>query len=137
MKRTVIVCVALTLLIGCGSSMKMPLLGEPSVTGTFSDMFVHEPTDEVVGTEIRIVRTASGLEGTLQIGGGESTGLSGLQVVDVTYEDGEISFNIPEDHRWAGNFRGTLRRNGLVGTFTLLSGEQRFVVLERTRSIWE
>lgn len=129
------VLVLALLLVGCESSM--PFVKAPRVTGTFSDMFVHEPTDEVLGTEIRIVRTQTGLQGTLQIGGGDLTGLSELVVVDVYHEDGRIWFTIPDHHRWAGTFSGELKRSGLVGSFTLDSGEERFVVLERTRSIWD
>lgn len=128
--------VLLATIAGCSGGVS--LLPEPQVTGTYSDMFIDEPSDEVVGTEIRIVRTATGLQGTVQIGGGPKTGLSELIVVDVYQEeDGGIWFIIPEGERWAGIFRGTVRRSGLVGTMELSNGSERFLVLERARSIWD
>lgn len=131
--------IAVSLIVAsCGSSSMNPFSRPASRTGTFSDLFMHAPTGEVIGVEIRIVETSTGYQGALQIGSGTAGGLSPLVIVDVYYEDEDsLSFSVPADHAWAGRFEGNVRRDGLVGTFTLSSGEDRFVVLDRGRSFWD
>ena len=141
MNRRLILAVlsaAALILASCSSGSMNPFSRSVSRTGTFSDMFKHPPTGEVIGVEVRIVETSTGYQGVLQVGSGTAGGLSALAVVDVYYEDDDtLSFTIPADHVWAGRFEGNVRREGLVGTFTLASGEDRFVVLDRGRSFWD
>ena len=132
-----ILTVLLVLITACRSSD--PALDRPGgVTGTYGDMFRDEVGGEILGVELRIVATAAGLQGALQVGRGDGQGgLSGLAVVDVVVEGERVRFSVPETHPYAGRFEGKLVNDAIVGRFELLDGTEKFVVLQRGDSFWD
>lgn len=114
------------------------LFNDATVTGTYGDMFRHAPSGDILGVELRIVSTATGLQGALQVGRGETFGgLSGLAVVDITVDGEDVSFSVPASHPYAGRFEGKFRGDAIVGRFELLDGREEFVVLQRGESFWD
>lgn len=140
MKRTTssLVVVAVILMGVACSSAGNRLFRDATITGTYGDMFRHAPSGDILGVELRIVETAAGLQGALQVGRGETFGgLSGLAIVDITVEGEDVTFSIPASHPYAGRFQGKLRGDVIVGRFELLEGREEFVVLQRGESYWD
>jgi hypothetical protein len=115
-----------------------PPVGNVPLTGTWSDLFRHATTGEILGVELRIVETAAGHQGALQVGREQQFGgLSGLALVDIDADGETVRFTIAEPHPFAGSFEGKLHRDAIVGRFLLVDGREEFVVLRRGESFWD
>lgn len=141
MKRlspSLVVLAVMVFTVACTSMGRLRPDDAIAVTGTYGDMFRHAPSGDIIGVELRIVETSTGLQGTLQVGRGETFGgLSGLAVVDITLDGDDLSFSVPESHPYRGRFEGKYRGDAIVGRFELLEGREEFVVLQRGESFWD
>jgi hypothetical protein len=130
--------VLLCLVFSTSCAPPLPPVGNVPLTGTWSDLFRDDTTGEILGVELRIVETAAGHQGALQVGREQQFGgLSGLAVVEIDAGGETVRFTIPEPHPFAGSFEGKLNRDAIVGSFVLADGREEFVVLRRGESFWD
>lgn len=107
---------------------------EPRITGKYSNMQYVPEAGDVVGYELRIVYTAVGLQGTLQV----AEGVPGpLIIVDVVQNGSSVSFEIPGDTTFAGEFHGTVANGWLNGEFRFKEGSKETVALRKGKSYWD
>jgi hypothetical protein len=106
---------------------------ELRVTGTYSDMHYIEEAGDLVGTEIKIVFTASKLD-ALQIAQGPP---GELTVADVVAKGNSIQFVIPDENMYAGSFTGTLTNGWLRGKFRFKACAEERVALRPGKSYWD
>ena len=104
-------------------------------TGTFSNLFYHKESGDLLGYEIRIVYTKSGYQGTFQASEGEPDNL--ILVRTITVDDNKVRFLIPGPSLSEGEFVGQITSIGLTGTLTLRNGNQIPIDLKRQRSYWD
>jgi len=107
---------------------------QPRITGTYSDMHYVSDAGDVIGTEIKIVFTGTDFEGALQIAEGSP---GQLILVHVEREGNSVSFAIPDNSPYAGNFRGSISGGALRGDFQFKTGGSETVVLRRGKSYWD
>lgn len=106
---------------------------QSNLTGTYSDFSYHAESGDLRGMEIRIVYTRSGYQATIQFAEGEP---SKLVVVDVQFEQNNLSFNILESN-YEGAFKGRIEQNRLKGSFKFKGGGKWDIDLPRKKSYWD
>ena len=118
-------------------------------TGTFSDMRFIEDAGDVLGTEVRIVKTAEGYQGMVQFAEGHPDPLS-LAVVSFGNEDA-VSMRFQDSdkaHRksyFPTSFEGHITKTGLEGVFRFGGDVSKYeavnwdweVKLPRRKSYWD
>jgi hypothetical protein len=107
---------------------------EPRITGTYTDMHYNEEGGDVLGEEIRIVYSAGGYQGALQFAEGVP---EALIVVGVKVDGNKISFTIPGDSSYAGQFSGAIENGVLKGEFRFKAGGSEKVSLKKGKSYWD
>ncbi len=107
----------------------------PKLTGTFSDLAYHDEAGDLLGTEIRIVRTREGYQAAVQIAEGSP---SALYLTDATFRENQIAFTLKEAGQYSGGtFNGTIAPTGLTGSLKFPSGGEMKLNLKRGRSYWD
>jgi hypothetical protein len=113
-----------------------PTLGQKQVkiTGTFSDLHFVKEAGDLLGTEIKIVYAGGSYQGALQFAEGAP---SELVIVKIHKDGNKISFSIPDDNPYAGEFQGSVSSEALQGEFRFKSGGTEKVTLHRGKSYWD
>lgn len=104
------------------------------VVGTYTNLKFNQEGGDLLGVELRIVRTKKGYQGVLQFAEG---GPEELILVDVQVEGKRIKFVIPDDNSNAGSFSGVIENGALTGHFQYKSGGDEDVVLKKGKSYWD
>jgi hypothetical protein len=113
-----------------------PVFGQRQVkiTGTFSNMHFIKEAGDVLGYEIKIVYAGGSYQGALQFAEGAP---SELVIVKIHKDGNKISFSIPDDNPYAGEFQGSVSSEALQGEFRFKSGGIEKVTLHRGKSYWD
>jgi len=124
---------AISLLHADSHSETAPLPVKP--TGTFTSLHYHQEAGDLLGTEVRIVRTARGYQAAVQISEGSP---SSLYLADATIRENQISFTLEDAEPYSGGiFTGIISSTGLTGTLRFPSGGKDAIDLKRGKSYWD
>jgi hypothetical protein len=104
------------------------------VVGTYTNLKFNQEGGDLLGVELRIVRTKKGYQGVLQFAEGRP---EELILVDVQVEGKRVKFSIPDDDPNAGSFSGVIENGALTGHFQYKSGGVEDVVLKKGKSYWD
>jgi hypothetical protein len=104
-------------------------------TGTFSSLYYHKESGDLLGYEIRIVYTRHEYQGTFQAAEGEPDDL--ILIRSIMINDNKVRFLIPGPSLYEGEFVGQITDKGLTGTLTLRNGVKNDIGLKRQRSYWD
>lgn len=104
----------------------------PLCVGMFSSLTYNKEGGDLLGYEIRVVPTADGLMGAIQVAEGDA---GHLHVVPVSVSENKIMFDVPLTGL-AVKFIGSCEKGGLSGVLNLPSGSES-VFLKRGLSYWE
>lgn len=118
------------LLIGAASAA----VDQKGVAGTYTDLHFNQQGGDLLGTELRIVLTRTGYQGTLQFAEG---GPSELILVNVEVSGNRIKFTIPANSSYAGTFSGVVANGVLKGHFQYSGGGGDDVSLKKGKSYWD
>jgi len=111
--------------------------GAPAVakrTGTFSTFTFNKEGGDLLGVEIRIVRSHDGYQAAVQFAEGEP---GSLTVVPVTFDGQKLRFEIPMGKDQRDVFEGTVGARALVGRFSRGVGAGDELRLPRKKSYWD
>jgi hypothetical protein len=103
-------------------------------TGTFSDLHYNEEGGDLLGTEVRIVRIASGYEATVQFAEGAP---GDLYLVRPTIQGDSIQFDLPAAGSDTGHFAGRIGDSYLTGSYSRSTGSVETLKLPRRKSYWD
>jgi hypothetical protein len=104
------------------------------ITGTYTNMHFNREGGDLLGQELKIVRTRKGYQGALQFAEG---GAGELIIVEVNLEGDRISFVIPDSYADAGQFNGTIQNGVIRGLFKFKGGGEERVELKKGKSYWD
>lgn len=105
-----------------------------AVTGTFSSLSYNSEGGDLLGLEIRVVRSRHGYQCTVQTAEGAP---SDLQIADVRVAGDSVSFSVPGVDGGVRSFVGRVGRSSLTGIVRMTSGATDTVRLARRRSFWD
>ena len=103
-------------------------------TGTFSTFEYNKEGGDVLGVEIRIVRTRTGYQAVVQFAEGEP---GDLIVAPVTFEGQKVRFQIPTGQGPSDTFEGAIGAQSLVGKFSRGAAAGEVLKLPRRKSYWD
>jgi hypothetical protein len=103
------------------------------VAGTYSSMFYNGESGDINGTEVRIVYTRKGYQGTVQISQGEPSQL--ILIKPTIDDDNHITFEFT-DPTFGGrySYSGRITASGMTGRF---AGEEADQTFKRAPSYWD
>ena len=107
--------------------------GKIKYTGTFSNIYYHQKSGDLLGVEIRIVLARKGYKGTIQICEGEP---SDLILIDPVFRGNKISFTV-NSPIYQINFEGTIDSKGISGVSSFPGGGKSKDNLPRKSSYWD
>jgi hypothetical protein len=104
------------------------------LTGTYTNMYFHREAGDLLGEEIKIVKTRQGYQGALQFSEGEP---GDLIIVNIRIDGKNVNFQIPNDSSYAGQFSGTIENGILKGKFLFKTGGMEDVELKKGKGYWD
>ena len=104
------------------------------ITGTYTNMYFNREGGDVLGEELKIVRTRKGYQGALQVAEGAP---GELVVVDIKVTGDRIDFTVPDSHPDASQFSGTVQGGVVRGEFRYKTGGTQKVTLRKGKSYWD
>lgn len=104
------------------------------IPGTYSSLVYNEESGDLIGYEVRVIPTNSGVKAVVQVAEGDA---GRIYIVDFIEGSNGISFDIPLASGKRGKFKGKVTYDGLEGTVSYPSGTSEAVVLKRSVSYWE
>jgi hypothetical protein len=104
------------------------------VTGTYTNMSFNKEGGDLLGQELKIVKTRKGYQGALQLAEGEPGELS---VVDIKISGDKIEFEVPDSSPDGCRFSGTIEGSKIVGQFRFKSGGSQTVTLTKGKGYWD
>jgi len=102
-------------------------------SGTFSTFYYNEEGGDLLGTELRIVFTSNGYQGTIQIAEGTP---SKLMFITPVFKERNISFLI-DDESYKGRFEGKYTELGIEGKISYEGGGESVERLPRKAGYWD
>jgi hypothetical protein len=124
----------LTTAIATGQTKNQSSQKPARVTGTYTNMYYNSEGGDVIGNEIRIVNTRKGYQGALQFAEGAP---EELVIVDIKIVGKNVSFSIPDNSPYAGQFTGVIENGMLKGEFHFKNGGGDKVELKKGKSYWD
>jgi len=106
----------------------------PRLTGTYTNMSFNREGGDLLGQELRIVRTRKGYQGVLQFAEGEP---SELMIVDLKVSGKTLEFTVPDSSPNACQFAGTIDGGVIRGQFKFRTGSSEDVTLKKGKSYWD
>lgn len=108
--------------------------GPARALGTFSDFRYHGESGDLLGTEVKIVRSPRGYVAIVQVAAGEPNEPT---IVPVTVTGDSVVFAIRIDPQRIGVFKGTVASLGLEGTLETDGFPGRRMTLPRKCGYWD
>jgi len=103
------------------------------LTGTFSSFEYNEEGGDLIGTELRIVLTSHGYQGTIQMAEGSPGELVKISPI---FDGLNISFEI-KDELYQGQFKGSYTDHGIEGVIYYVGGGESSECLPRKVGHWD
>ena len=129
---SVVITASLVLFMCAGVAAQSPKPAK--ITGTYTNMYFNREGGDLLGEELKIVRTRKGYQGALQVAEG---GPGELIVVDIKLTGNKIEFAVPDTHPDACQFSGTLNVGVIRGEFQYKTGSTEKVTLKKGKSYWD
>jgi len=129
--RILVLAIVAAMFVGSGSVSAQQA---PRIAGIYSSMHYIPEAGDVLGEEIKIVASGKGYRGFLQFAEGSP---SEVIEVDVKVVGATVSFVIPDDNFYAGQFAGTVVNGVLKGKFRFKNGGSEKVALRKGKSYWD
>lgn len=83
-------------------------------TGLFSNLYYHQDTGDLLGSEIYIAKTSNGYTGVLLLCEG---GCLPFILFSPVFDGETLTFTVKEDDGFTGHFKGTLDPLGITGHY--------------------
>ena len=103
--------------------------------GTFSSFSFNHEGGDLLGVEIKVVPTKTGMQAAIQFSEGEP---GSLVVVPVVCDGIHFSLNIPKDDGGSEAFiKGVVSKARFVGELVYISGGREKLTLPRRKGYWD